>query len=137
MCSSLSFSTTQYITLLIYKQLAYYLFLEPAYVSMMMDTVSSTKVILVEAILSSLSIAAGILADLKFGRYTVLRMSAHFMIVFEIVALISWILMSVIVTTVDYKFYIILTLIAVASIFDYLGRVFFITNIIQFGTDHL
>ncbi len=59
------------------------------------------------------------------------------MIVFEIVALISWILMSVIVTTVDYKFYITLTLIAVASIFYYLERVFFITNIIQFGTDHL
>ncbi len=59
------------------------------------------------------------------------------MIVFEIVALISWILMSVIVTTVDYKFYIMLTLIAVASIFYYLGRVFFITNIIQFGTDQI
>ncbi len=42
---------------------------------MMMDTVSSTYVILVEAILSSLSIVAGIIADLKFGRYTVLWMS--------------------------------------------------------------
>ncbi len=49
------------------NSLLYYLFLEPAYVSMMMDTVSSTKVILVEAILSSLSIVAGILADLKLG----------------------------------------------------------------------
>ncbi len=66
-CSSLSFSTTQYITLLIYKQFAYYLFLEPAYVLMMMDIISSTYVILVEAILSSLSIVAGILADLKLG----------------------------------------------------------------------
>ncbi len=110
-----SFSTTHYIMLLILlwqftNSLLFYLFLEPAYVLMMMDIISSTEVILVEATLSSLSIVAGILADLKFGRYTVLRMSAHFMIVFEIGALISWILMSVIVTTVDYKFYIILTL---------------------------
>ncbi len=66
MCSLISFSTTHYIMLLILlwqftnSLLYYYLFHEPAYVSMMMDAVSSTEVILVEAILSSLSIVAGI-----------------------------------------------------------------------------
>ncbi len=59
------------------------------------------------------------------------------MITFEFLTLIVWILMSVIVDSIDYKYYLVLSLLVLSLFCYYLGRVFFVTNIIQFGIDQL
>ncbi len=93
--------------------------------------------VLIEATISTISPLAGLLADVKYGRYNILKASTYFMAIFEFTTLLFFIVALRIVNSIDYTYYLMITLIIVSSICYYLGRVFFNTNIIQFGTDQL
>ncbi len=119
------------------NSLLYYLFLEHSAVSLLMDSKDATKFAIVVAFLSVFSPLAELLADVKYGSYKVLKMSTYCMITFEFLTLIACILMAVIVDSIDYKYNLILSLLGLSLFCYYLGRVFFVTNIIQFGIDQL
>ncbi len=111
--------------------------LEPSRVSMEWDTQDIIFGVLIEATISTISPLAGLLADVKYGRYNILKASTYFMAIFEFTTLLFFIVALRIVNSIDYTYYLMITLIIVSSICYYLGRVFFNTNIVQFGTDQL
>ncbi len=139
LCSLCYFTTTAQVILMWHfaNSLLYYLFLEQPAVSLLMDSRSAITTAIVEALLSFFSPLAGLLADVKYGSYKVLKISTYCMITFEFLTLIAWILMAVIVDSIDYKYYLSLFLLVLSLACYYLGRVFFVTNIIQFGIDQL
>ncbi len=59
------------------------------------------------------------------------------MIAFEFFILLIWILLSSIVNTTDYRFYILISFLSISIIGYLVGRVLFITNIVQFGIEQL
>ncbi len=59
------------------------------------------------------------------------------MIAFEIFILLIWIFLSSIVNTMDYTSYILFSIISISVIGYSVARVFFITNIVQFGIEIL
>ena len=59
------------------------------------------------------------------------------MIAFQFFILVLWILLSSIVNTTDYKLYLLASSMLISVISYWVGRVFFITNIIQFGIEQL
>ena len=46
-------------------------------------------------------------------------------------------MISAVVDTFNYTYYLLIALLGIALLGYYLGRVFFLTNIIQFGTDQI
>lgn len=142
LCSLFRLSQANKTTILILmwqliNDLLFYTFLEASYLSVVMDTRNAILTISAEVVLTVFSPLAGLLADMKYGRYKVLQMSTHFMIAFEILALLSWIVISTITNSTDVKLYLIMLLFVVSLIGYFLGRVFFLANLIQFGTDQL
>ncbi len=115
------------------NSLMYYLLLDPSSVIIITNSLNAS-IILAISILSPL---AGYVADIKYGQYKVLKVSTQFMIAFQFFILVLWILLSSIVNTTDYKLYLLASSMLISVISYWVGRVFFITNIIQFGIEQL
>ncbi len=119
------------------NNLIYYILFEPSSAIEIMNSFNASVLLGIETIIAILSPLAGYVADTKYGQYKVLRVSTQFMIAFESFILLLCVVLSSIVNTTDYKFYILASLISVSVISYWVGRVFFITNIIQFGIEQL
>ncbi len=119
------------------NNLTYSLILEPFAAVTTMNSFIASMVLTVEATVSILSPLAGYVADIKYGQYKVLKVSTQFMIAFQFFTLLIWILLSSIVNTMDCTFYILIFTITISMIGYWVGRVFFITNIVQFGIEQL
>ncbi len=119
------------------NSLIYYLILDPAFVLTVTNSISAGLLVTVEAIIAILSPIAGYLADIKYGQYKVLKVSTRFMIAFEFFILLVWIFISSIVYTKDYKYDILVSFLLISIIGYLVGRVLFITNIVQFGIEQL
>ncbi len=119
------------------NSLIYYLILDPDFVLTVKKSISAGLLVTVEAIIAILSPLAGYLADIKYGQYKVLKVSTQFMIAFEFFILLVWILIWSIVNTRDYKFDIFASCLLISIIGNLVGRVLFITNIVQFGIEQL
>ncbi len=135
LCSLCYFTTTAQVIPMWHfaNSLLYYLFLDHSAMSLLMDSQNATECAIVEALLSVFSPLAGLLADVKYGSYKVLKMSTYCMITFEFLTLIVWILMAVIVDSIDYKYYLSLSLLLLSLFCYYLGRVFFFSGSIIFN----
>ena len=66
-----------------------------------------------------------------YGRFKVLKRSTYILLASEILSLVA------VVDTFNYTYYLLFALLGIALLGYYLGRVFFLTNIIQFGTDQI
>ena len=117
--------------------LTYSLILEPSAAVTLTDSFTASIILTVEATVSILSPLAGYVADIKYGQYKVLKVSTRFMIAFEFFILLIWIFLSSIVNTMDYTSYILFSIISISVIGYSVARVFFITNIVQFGIEIL
>ena len=119
------------------NNLMYYVLMQPSYTIQNMDTMGAIYFICFEAILSLLSPLAGLLADVVYGRFKVLKRSTYIMLASEILTLVVLVMISAVVDTFNYTYYLLIALLGIAVLGYYLGRVFFLTNIIQFGTDQI
>ena len=119
------------------NNLTYYLFLEPSFIVQHIDKKTILGILFMEAILSLFSPLAGVLADVRFGRFKVLKWSTYIMIAFESIDLVCFVVISAVVDTVDLTFYLMIALLLLALLGYFLGRVLFLANVIQFGTDQL
>ena len=84
-----------------------------------------------------LSPLAGFLADVKFGRFKVLMCSSYLMVVSTSLALLAGGLIAFTVHSFNYYFYIVFALVLFSILVYICGRVFFLANVLQFGTDQL
>ena len=118
--------------------LTYSLFLQPpAYLQLLDIRTSAILACVIALIFLVLSPLAGFLADVKFGRFKVLMCSSYFMVVSTSLVLLAGGLIAFTVHTRNYYFYILYALF-VFSILAYIcGRVFFLADVLQFGTDQL
>ena len=118
--------------------LTYNLFLQPsAYLHLSDIRTSAMLASGIALIFLVLSPLAGFLADVKFGRFKVLMCSSYLMVVSTSLALLAGGLIAFTVHSFNYYFYIVFAL-ALFSILAYTcGRVFFLANVLQFGTDQL
>ena len=119
------------------NNLMYYMLMRPSYTIHKMDSVGAIYFICFEAILSLLSPLAGLLADVVYGRFKVLKRSTYILLASEILTLVVLVMISAKVDTFHYTNYLLIALLGIALLGYYLGRVFFLTNIIQFGTDQI
>ena len=119
------------------NSLTYYLLLEPSFLVQKLNTYYIMGAICFEAILALFSPLAGLLADVVYGRFKVLKRSTYILLASEILTLVVFIMISVVVDTFHYIYYILIALLVIALLGYYLGRVFFLTNVIQFGTDQI
>ena len=119
------------------NSLTYYLLLEPSYLIQKLNTYYIMGAICFEAILALFSPLAGLLADVVYGRFKVLKRSTYILLVYEILTLVVLVMISAVVDTFNYTYYLLIALLGIALLGYYLGRVFFLTNIIQFGTDQI
>ena len=119
------------------NNLTYYLFLEPSFIVQHIDRKSVLGIIFMVAILSLFLQLAGVLADVRFGQFKVLKWSTYIMIAFESIDLVCFVVISAVVDTVDFIFYLMIALHMIALSGYVLGRVLFLANVIQFGTDQL
>ncbi len=117
------------------NNLMYNTLLQPSYEINIINPSMASVLLAIEATISILSPLAGYIADMKYGQYKVLKVSTQFMISFEFFILLIWILLSSIVNTTDYKLYLLVSSMLISIISYWFGRVFFITNIIQFGIE--
>ena len=118
------------------NNLTYYLLLEPSFIMQNLNQDVAIVIICLEAILSLFSPLAGILADVIYGRFQVLQWSTYVMVAFEFLTLVIWVVISAAASKIDFTFFL-RTSLGIALLGYYFGRVFFVTNIIQFGTDQL
>ncbi len=95
------------------------------------------NILTIKATVSILSPIAGYIADIKYGQYKVLKFSTQFMIAFEFFILTVWILLTSIANTTDYRFSMLVSFLSISMIGYSVARVFFNTNIIQFGIEQL
>ena len=119
------------------NNMTYYLLLEPSVIIQRMDGRNAIQYICMEAILALFSPLAGLLADVIYGRFKVLKWSTYIMIAFEFLALVFIVIMSVVVDKINYTYYIMVGLLVAALLSYYFGNIFFLVNIIQFGIDQL
>ena len=119
------------------NNLTYYLLLEPSFIVQHLDIKTVLGILFVEAILSLFSPLAGVLADVRFGRFEVLKWSTYIMIAFESIDLVCFVVISAVVDRVAFTFYLMIALHVIALSGYFLGRVLFLANVIQFGTDQL
>ena len=112
------------------SSLTYYLLLEPSYLIQKLMRRYAMGVICFEAILSLFSPLAGLLADVVYGRFKVLKRSTYILLVYEILTLVVLVMISAVVDTFNYTLYLLIALLGIALLGYYLGRVFFLTNII-------
>ena len=116
------------------NSLTYYLLLEPSYLIQKLNRHTAMGMICFEAILFLFSPLAGLLADVVYGRFKVLKCSTYILLASEILTLVVLVMISVVVDTFHYTYYLLIELLGIALLGYYLGRVFFLT---QFGTDQL
>ena len=119
------------------NSLTYYLLLEPSYLVQNLNTYYIMGAICYEAILALFSLLAGLLADVVYGRFKVLKCSTYILLASEILTLVVSIMMYAVVDTFNYIYYLLIVLLVIALSGYYLGRVFFLTNVVQFGTDQI
>ena len=119
------------------NNLTYYLLLEPSYLIQKLNRHFVMYFISFEAILSLFSPLAGLLADVVYGHFKVLKHSTYILLASEILSLVVLVMISAEVDTFNYTYYLLIVLLVIALLGYYLGRVFFLTNIIQFGTDQI
>ncbi len=119
------------------NNLMYNSLLQPSYAINILNSSMASVLLAIEATISILSPLAGYIADIKYGQYKVLKVSSQFMIAFEFFILVVWILLSSIVNTIDYKLYLLVSSMLISIVSYWVARVFFITNIIQFGIEQL
>ena len=119
------------------NSLTYYLLLEPSYLIQKLNRRTAMGMICLEAILSLFSPLAGLLADVVYGRFKVLKRSTYILLASEILTLVVLVMISAVVDTFHYSYYLLIALLGITLLGYYLGRVFFLTNVIQFGTDQL
>ena len=118
--------------------LTYNLFLQPsAYLHLSDIQTSAMLACGIALIFLVLSPLAGFLADVKFGRFKVLMCSSYFMVVSTSLALLAGGLIAFTVHTLTYYFYIVSALLLFSILVYICGRVFFLANVLQFGTDQL
>ena len=118
--------------------LTYNLFLQPpAYLQLLDIRISTALAFLIALIFLVLSPLAGFLADVKFGRFKVLMCSSYLMVVSTGLALLAGGLIFFTVHTFNYYFYIVFVLTILAILVYTCGRIFFLVNVLQFGTDQL
>ena len=80
---------------------------------------------------------ASFVADVKFGRFKTLLWSTYFMLASSVCILLGGILLIYIVRDLNNYFYAMLSFFVIALFAYHCARVFFIANILQFGTDQL
>ena len=119
------------------NSLTYYLLLEPSHLIQILNRYYAMVMICFEAILSLFSPFAGLLADVVYGRFKVLKRSTYLLLASEILTLVVLVIISAVADTFNYTFYLLIALLGIALSGYYLGRVFFLTNVIQFGTDQI
>ena len=119
------------------NNLMYYLLMQPSYAIQKKNSKVAIYFICFEAILSLLSPLTGLLADVVYGRFKVLIRSTYIMLASEILTLVVSIMMYAVVDTFNYTYYLSITLLGITLSSYYLGRVFFLTNVVQFGTDQI
>ena len=119
------------------NSLTYYLLLEPSHLIQILNRHYAMVMICFEAILSLFSPFAGLLADVVYGRFKVLKRSTYLLLASEILTLVVMVVISAVADTFNYTFYLLIALLGIALLGYYLGRVFFLTNVIQFGTDQI
>ena len=118
--------------------LTYNLFLQPLAYLQLLDVWSSAILACVMALIFLvLSPLAGFLADVKFGRYKVLMCTSYFMVVSTSLVVLAGGLNAFTVHTLNYYFYILCALFIFSMLVYICGRVFFLANVLQFGTDQL
>ena len=114
-----------------------YLLLEPSFLVQKLNTYYIMGAICFEAILALFSPLAGLLADVVYGRFKVLKRSTYILLASEILTLVVLVTISAVADTFHYTFYLLIVLLVIALSGYYLGRVFFLTNVVQFGTDQI
>ncbi len=119
------------------NSLMYHLTLDPSFILTITDSIIPRVILTIEATIAILSPIAGYVADMKYGQYKVLKVSTQFMIAFEFFILLFWILISSIANTTDYKLHIFISCLSISIVGYLVGRVLFITNIVQFGIEQL
>ena len=117
--------------------LIYNLLFKPSVYVQYLDSKTSIALTCMGAFILLFSPLAGIVSDVKLGRFKVLKYSTHIMLVAIIVTLVALILLPTINKKVGFHFYLILSLLGFAFMLYYCGRLFFLVSIIQFGTDQL
>ena len=90
------------------NNLMYYLLMQPSYTIQKMDSMSAIYFICFEAILSLFSPLAGLLADVVYGRFKVLKRSTYILLASEILTLVVLVIISAVVDTFHYIYYILI-----------------------------
>ena len=109
------------------NSLTYYLLLEPSYLIQKLMRHYAMGVICFEVILFLFSPLAGLLADVVYGRFKVLKRSTYILLASEILTLVVLVMISAVADTFNYTFYLLIALLGIALSGYYLGRVFFLT----------
>ena len=141
-CLYRNFSCNKAILLILFWQfstgLTQNLLLIPsAYLQLADPNTNASVASLIALLFLFISPLAGFIADVKFGRYKALLCSSYLM-----VGSVSLILLMVIILTYaihSYHFYLYLSLVffALAILLYLFGRIVFLANVLQFGTDQL
>ena len=119
------------------NSLTYYLLQELSHLIQKVNRQTAMAMICFEAILALFSPLAGFLADVVYGCFKVLKRSTYILLASEILSLVVLVMISAVVDTFHYTYYLLIALLGIALSGYYLGRVFFLTNVIQFGTDQI
>ncbi len=119
------------------NSLMYHLTLDPSFILTVTNSTIASVILTIEATIAILSPIAGYVADMKYGQYKVLKVSTQFMIAFKFFILLFWILISSIANTTEYKLYLLFSGLLISIVGYLVGRVLFITNIVQFGIEQL
>ena len=107
------------------NSLTYYLLLEPSHLIQKLNRHTAMGMICFVAILSRFSPLAGLLADVVYGCFKVLKRSIYILLASEILTLVVLVMISAVADTFNYTFYLLIALLGIALSGYYLGRVFF------------
>ena len=116
----------------------YNLFLRPSvYLHFTNETVTGIETNIIAIIFLVLTPLASFVADVKFGRFKTLLWNTYFMLVSSVCILLGSILLIYTVRDVNNYFYAMVSFPLIGLLAYFCARVFFIANILQFGTDQL
>ena len=118
--------------------LTYNLFLQPSvYLQNLHPESSAVLACLIALLFLLFSPLAGFVADVKFGRFKILVCSSYLMVVSTGLILLIFILLAFTIHSFNYYVFTILISLLATLLIYITGRVFFLANSIQFGTDQL
>ena len=116
----------------------YNLFLRPsAYLYFTNETGTGIETSIIAIIFLVLTPLASFVADVKFGRFKTLLWSTYFMLASSVCILLGSILLIYTVRDVNNYFYAMVSFPLIGLLAYLCARVFFIANVLQFGTDQL